>query len=495
MRFGGAGPWGIVTPMGVDDTRTAGTWVTYVDGSARALEVRRCRLVVLSGPDQGAEVEVESTWIRVGAQPGNDLVLSDRLVSGHHFEIALDQTGYRLRDLDSTNGTFLAGHRVRDAYLNPGTVIYAGESRLRFEPLDQSVTVDLSSRDRLGDMIGASVAMRALYARLERIAPTDASVLIVGETGTGKELVAEAIHRMSLRPDGPFVVVDCGSIPENLIGSELFGHERGAFTGALTSYAGAFERANGGTVFLDEVGELPLEMQPNLLGVLERRQVRRLGGSQAVPLDIRVVAATNRDLASEMNRGRFRSDLYYRLAVVQMRVPALRERAEDIPLLAEHFLMQLGAGAGEAPRLARETLENLKNHRFPGNVRELRNVIERSVVLAEAGMAPEALMAAVGGVVPGQDAAAPAGAMAAAGVVAESGDVVSFEVDDQVPYRLAKQRIMSAFDTRYLKKLLMRHGGNVSRAARSAGLDRMTVHKMLQRVGLGSWRPRSSEPE
>jgi DNA-binding NtrC family response regulator len=491
--------------MGVDDVRT-GTWVTFVGGSASAMQVRRCRLVVVSGPDVGAQAEVESTWIRVGAQSGCDLVLSDRLVSGHHFEILLDEAGYRLRDLDSTNGTFIAGHRVRDVYLNPGTVIYAGESRLRFEPLDQSVTVELSQRDRFAGMVGKSVAMRALYARLERIAPTDASVLIVGETGSGKELVAEAIHQHSPRSGGPFVVVDCGSIPDNLIASELFGHERGAFTGAIASYAGAFERAHGGTIFLDEIGELPLELQPNLLGVVERRQVRRLGGTRSIPLDLRVVAATNRDLASEMNRGTFRSDLYYRLAVVQVRVPPLRERPDDIPLLAEHFLELLAAGGSRVPRLSRETLDNLRQHRFPGNARELRNLIERSVILAEVGMEPDGVGIGDGVDPAGAEPEAAAGhlppadaemALGPGDVVPATGGrpVVRMEVDDSVPYRIAKQRLVAEFDARYLKQLLRRHGGNVSRAARAAGLDRMTVHKMLQRVGLAGWRGRALDDE
>jgi DNA-binding NtrC family response regulator len=464
--------------MGVDDVRT-GTWVTFDGGDVRSMQVRRCRLVVVSGPDRGAQAEVEQTWIRVGAQEGCDLVLTDRLVSGHHFEIALDEAGYRLRDLDSTNGTFVAGHRVRDIYVNPGTVIYAGESRLRFEPLDQSVTVELSPRDRFGDMVGSSVAMRALYAMLERISPTDASVLITGETGSGKELVAEAIHQHSLRASAPFVVVDCGSIPDNLIASELFGHERGSFTGAVSNYAGAFERAQGGTIFLDEIGELPLELQPNLLGVVERRQVRRLGGPRSIPLDLRLIAATNRDLAGEMNRGRFRSDLYYRLAVVQVRVPPLRERPDDIPVLIEHFLQLLAAEGAEPPRLSRETLDTLRQHRFPGNVRELRNLIERSVILAEAGMAA----GPASGAVPDDEP--------------EVGgrSVVRMDVDDEVPYRIARQRLMDAFDARYLKQLLRRHGGNVSGAARAAGLDRMTVHKMLQRVGLSGWRGRAPDDE
>jgi DNA-binding NtrC family response regulator len=386
---------------------------------------------------------------------------------------------------------------VRDVYLNPGSVIYVGESRLRFDPLDESVSVDLSTRDRFGEMVGSSVTMRALFGKLERIAPTDASVLITGETGTGKELVAEAIHHHSARASGPFVVVDCGSIPDNLIASELFGHERGSFTGAVSTYAGAFERAHGGTIFLDEIGELPLELQPNLLGVLERRQVRRLGSSKPVPVDIRVVAATNRDLASEMNRGSFRSDLFYRLAVVQVRVPALRERPEDIPVLAQHFAELLGASSGISPHISRETLESLRHHPFPGNVRELRNVIERSMVLAEAGVAFEPVTVG-GGAMPaaGGDPADLASPAAMAAAVADKGvDAIAYEVDDAIPYRVAKQRLVTEFDSRYLKKLLVRHGGNVSRAARAAGLDRMTVHKMLQRVGLGGWRGRPLDDE
>jgi DNA-binding NtrC family response regulator len=470
----------------VDDRRT-GTWVTTSGGRARTLAVRRCRLVVLSGPDQGRAIDLGSTVIRVGAHGGNDLVLSDRLVSSHHLEIALDDAGYRLRDLDSTNGTWVSGHRVRDLYLNPGTVVYVGESRLRFEPLEEAVEVALSERDRFGELVGASVAMRALYAVLERIAPTDASVLVNGETGTGKELVAEAIHRHSARKDGPFVVVDCGSIPDNLIASELFGHEKGAFTGALSSYAGAFERANGGTVFLDEIGELPMALQPNLLGALERRQVRRLGGSRPIPLDIRVVAATNRDLAREMNRGQFRSDLFYRLAVVRVQVPALRDRLDDLPLLVEHFLQMMPAGHHGMPK---ETLDNLRNHGFPGNVRELRNLVERAVILPS-GLAgldgalapPPSPLATSGTYAAVPAAAAPAAAGGPAGLL-------QVEVDDAVPYRIAKQRLVVDFDARYFGKLLKRLGGNVSAVARAAGLDRMTVHKMMQRAGLTASRGR-----
>ena len=455
--------------MAVDDARS-GTWVTYAEGAVQSLRVRRCRLAVASGPDQGRHVDLESSWIRVGAHEGCDLVLSDRLVSGHHFEIVFEEAGYRLRDLDSTNGTYVAGHRIRDCYLNPGTGIYVGESRLKFEPLDDSVPIELSSAERFGDMVGHSVAMRALFAKLERTAPTDASVLITGDTGTGKELVAEGIHSHSGRRSGPFVVVDCGSIPDNLIASELFGHERGAFTGATQSYEGAFERANGGTLFLDEIGELPIDLQPNLLGVLERRQVRRIGGTKPIPLDIRVVAATNRDLAVEMNRGGFRSDLFYRLAVVQMRVPSLRERPDDIPVLAYHFVAQLG---GTAASLSQKTLDSLCNHTFPGNVRELRNMIERSLILSQTGA------------VTPTPAPRPAGSAAAS---RGDGDDLHFTVDESVPYRKAKSHLLDLFDESYLRKLLVQHGGNVSKAARAAGIDRMTVHKMLSRLGMSGWR-------
>ena len=310
--------------------------------------------------------------------------------------------------------------------------------------------------------------MRALFARLERIAPTEANILITGETGTGKELVAEAIHRNSPRASGPFVVVDCGSLPDNLIGSELFGHERGAFTGAVTTYQGAFERASGGTVFLDELGELPLDLQTNLLGVLERRHIRRLGGKQPIGVDIRVIAATNRDLGVEINRGRFREDLYYRLAVVEAQVPPLRERSEDIALLATHFL-RLFSG-DENASLSERVLGKLKKHPFPGNVRELRNLMERSVVLSEGGLdATPPLLAAGGG---------------ATSEPHVSDDHFDVDVDEQTPYKVARDQLLRQFEVRYLRKLLKRHGGNISKAARAARIDRMTIHNMMQRTGL-----------
>ena len=471
--------------MPVDDLRS-GTWVTYVGGQATGVRVRRCRLEVTAGPDAGLVRDIEAPVIRIGARRGNDVQLSDSKVSGLHCEIKLDERGYRLRDLDSTNGTFVSGLRINDVYIQPGTQIVAGNSKLRFEPLGESVEVELSRSDRCGSMLGRSVKMRELFARLEKLADSDATVLITGETGTGKELVAESLHDFSPRSSGPFVVLDCGSIPQNLIESELFGHERGAFTGATSSYAGAFERAHRGTLFLDEIGELPLAMQPKLLRVLERKEVRRIGGSKMTPVDIRVVAATNRDLGVEVNRGRFREDLYYRLAVARIHVPPLRERRDDIPLLIEHFLAITPNAGGT--RLEGETIDLMMKHDWPGNVRELRNVIERAVLLAEAPASAAALQR---NYVPGQTGSAtPSATSGSAPSITPSRtstanpNLMSFAVDTRTPFKAAKQELVSEFERRYIRQLLEEHDGNISAAARAAGIDRMSIHKMLHRLGI-----------
>ncbi len=486
-------PCAIVWPLPVDDIRT-GTWITHIGGRASSLEIRRCRLSVLAGPDAGKTVDLGSSWFRVGARKGCDLVLSDQRVSGHHLEIRLDNDGFRLRDLESTNGTFVAGHRVREVYLNPGTVIYVGDSRLRFEPLDQSVSVKLSEDDRFGRMVGRSVAMRALFAKLERLAPTDASLLVTGETGTGKELVAEAVHERSKRKNGPFVVFDCGSVAENLIAGELFGHERGAFTGAVASRPGVFEQADGGTVFLDEIGELPIDLQPKLLGVLERRTVRRIGGQKEIPVDIRVVSATNRNLAKEMNLGRFREDLYYRISVVRVHLAPLRDRLDDIDLLVANFLAQLPGG--QSVKLHDKTMHNLRNHDYPGNVRELRNLLERAVIMAGelatnlTGGPSRPRVASENPASPADPSASPSPESAPAPHPEPSLAVPNMRVpiDVSVPFKLAKSRMVEEFERRFLERLLDEHGGNVSKAARVTGLDRMTVHKMLARRGIDKRR-------
>jgi DNA-binding NtrC family response regulator len=463
----------------VDDLRS-GTWVTYVGGRATGVRLRRCRVEVLAGPDAGLVRDIESPVIRIGARRGNDLQLSDSKVSGLHAEIRLDDRGYRLRDLDSTNGTFVGGMRINDVYVPPGATITVGGSRMRFDPLGESVEIELSNQDQFGSMIGRSVKMRELFAKLQKLAASDTTVLVTGETGAGKELVAEALHDHSPRSDGPFVVLDCGSIPPTLIESELFGHERGAFTGASTSYAGAFERADKGTVFLDEIGELPLAMQPKLLRVLERKEVRRVGGSKTLEVDIRVVAATNRDLGVEVNRGRFREDLYYRLAVARVHVPPLRERRDDIPLLIEHILAN--TPGGESASIAQETIDLMLKHDWPGNVRELRNVIERAVLLAEAPDSEAAFRRAPAPAAKSEPSVTPTPSHTATAADA----VLSVPIDVAVPFKMAKQSVINEFERRYIAKLLGQHDGNISAAARAAGIDRMSIHKMLHRLGLTS---------
>ena len=469
--------------MAVDDLRS-GTWVTYVGGRPSAVRLRRCRVEVVAGPDAGLVRDIEATVIRIGARRGNDVQLTDAKVSGLHCEIRLDERGYRLRDLDSTNGSYVGGLRINDVYIQPGTQISVGGSRLRFEPLGETVEVELSERDRFGSMIGRSVKMRELFAKLEKLAPSDATVLITGETGVGKELVAESLHELSPRVDGPFVVLDCGSIPANLIESELFGHERGSFTGATSSYVGAFERAHKGTVFLDEIGELPLPLQPKLLRVLESREVRRIGSTKTTQVDIRVVAATNRDLGVEVNRGRFREDLFYRLAVARVHVPPVRDRKEDIPLLIEHILQS--TPGGENAYIAPDTIDLMMKHDWPGNVRELRNVIERAVLLSEVPAHESLRRAATANPV------APRGEVGIdeqsnpSVTASQPGVVLTVPVDVSIPFKTAKQNVVTEFERRYISKLLEQHDGNISAAARTAGIDRMSIHKMLHRLGLSN---------
>jgi DNA-binding NtrC family response regulator len=435
------------------------TWVTSYQGLPRTVNVRRCRLEVVAGADQGKVIELAAQTIHIGRQ-GADLNLSDSKVSGVHCALDLKADGYRLRDLGSTNGTYVKGVRVIDAFIAPGSTIQVGKSAIRFDPLDDAVAMPLWSEARLHNLIGGSAAMRHLFELIHRFAQSDATVLIQGETGAGKELVADAIHQSSPRRAEPFVVLDCSAIPEQLFEAQLFGHEVGAFTGAVKSTPGVFEMAHGGTLFLDEIGELPLDVQAKLLRAVETRKVRRLGGSKLFASDVRLVAATNRDLATEVNRGTFRADLYYRLAVARLAVPALRERREDLPLLVEHFLRQLSVSSGyHDPRLPDDFLARAQRHTWPGNVRELRNSVERAVLLPQhPGIAFETP--------PKKEGTGFA------------------HIDLEIPFKTAKQQLVDEFDRRYLEALLEAHDGNISAAARAAGIERMSIYKMIRRLGL-----------
>jgi transcriptional regulator with GAF, ATPase, and Fis domain len=435
------------------------------EATPATVNLRRCKLVVIKGAQRGTEFVIAGDVIRVGKAPENDLVLADETVSRVHFEIVRDAKGYLVRDMRSTNGTFLDSAEVKEAYLRAGSVIKAGEVELKFTPFEERIEILPSEKEALGDMVGKSAAMREIFGLVEKIAPTDATVLIEGETGTGKDMIARTLHQLSPRADKPFIVVDCGAVAGTLIESELFGHEKGAFTGASAARQGAFELAAGGTIFLDELGELSLDLQPKLLRVLEQRELRRVGGTKTIKVDLRVIAATRKDLRSEVEKGKFREDLYFRLNVVPITAPALRERREDIPLLIDSMLKKL---APNGANLTDTTRAALMAHDWPGNVRELRNVIERALAL---GADPGMLVAPLGADVTGS---------AARGV--QLRDALEFEPG--VSFRDTKEKWNELFERRYLTWLIKRADGNISKAARDADMDRKYLHKLLRKYGI-----------
>ena len=398
--------------------------------------------------------------VRIGSHPSNELVLDDATVSRFHCRLTRENGRWRITDSGSLNGTRVDGVRVLVAEIEREATIAVGDTKLRVVP-GRTQASRPPPRRSFGAIVGASSVMLRLFEILERVAASDIDTLIHGESGTGKELVATELIQRSARADGPLVVVDCGAISPSLVESELFGHVRGAFTGADREREGAFESANGGTLFLDEIGELPLELQPKLLRALEAREVRRVGQNRARRVDVRVIAATNRDLEPEVNRGRFLEGLYYRLAKLTVRVPPLREREGDVPLLARSFLETLDRRGAIDDAM----LDQLARHDWPGNVRELRNYVERSLVLAD----PE--------------------------LPRRSGTVRKFAPDateaaepDALPFKEAKDVAVAEFEKAYLEPLLERTGGNFSKAAREAKMDRMYLHQLAQKHGLGAKR-------
>jgi DNA-binding NtrC family response regulator len=350
----------------------------------KPLILKKARFKVTSGKDAGKELVLQKALVSIGTLPENDLALTDPTVSRRHAVVEEKSDGYVLRDLDSTNGTLLDGVRVREGYLAPGAVIRLGQTDISFSPLEERIENLTSDLDRFGELIGASVPMREVYGVLERIAPTDVSVLLEGETGTGKELAARALHGHSRRSAGPFVVFDCGAVAPNLIESELFGHEKGAFTDAVKMRQGAFELADNGTILLDEIGELSLDLQPKLLRVLDRQETKRVGADKPVKVNVRVISATNKDLATEVKAGQFREDLYYRLSVVRVHMPALRKRKEDLETVSAHLLAGISSEIGKKiTGLSPEAAAALMAYAWPGNVRELKNVLGRAAALCD----------------------------------------------------------------------------------------------------------------
>jgi DNA-binding NtrC family response regulator len=405
-----------------------------------------CTLLVVDGPDQGRSVKLEVGRLTVGADPRCDLVLTDPTISGFHAELALLATGIRVRDLGSTNGIRFLGNRIHDAVLQPGSAVMMGGSCIAVLPPESSGLGPVAE-DEHGPLFGSGEKMRLLFALMQRLEACDITVLIEGETGSGRTLVAETIHNLSDRR-GPLVPVECGAISPHLIQSELFGHRRGAFTGAHEDRQGAVEAAAGGTLLLQEIGELPLDLQPTLLRFLETREVQPVGSPRPKTVDVRVIATTAHDLQQEARGGAFRTDLYYRLSVGRIRVPSLRERPEDILPLARRFLAETGDESDPEQLLTPGLAALLQSYPWPGNLRQLRNAIQRLMTLG----APFAESA---------------------------GPPVS--VSD---FHSAKAELVERFERTYLEQLMRQHDGNLTAASKASGLVRHYLRAMLKKHGL-----------
>ncbi|MDP3152021.1 MAG: sigma 54-dependent Fis family transcriptional regulator [Archangium sp.] len=421
------------------------------------LPVRTLSVKVISGVDAGLSVCDATEAVTVGIAEGNALRLTDPSVSRFHVELSRRGDKVLVRDLGSTNGTLSHGLTLVDGAVPPGTVLQLGHTQLEVGS-GKTKSVELSEADALGPLKGQSPVMRTLLARIDKAARTLSAALLTGESGTGKELIARALHERGPRAKKPFVTVDCGSLSPGLVASELFGHERGAFTGADRKHVGAFEQADGGTVFLDEIGELSPTLQASLLGVLERQRFRRVGGSEEISVDVRVVSATHRDLRAAVNAGSFRLDLFFRLAVVKLDVPALRARVEDLELLITHFLKEAGSEASVGDVFPKDVLSALRAHHWPGNVRELRNLVESTLAMGE----PPALESPV----PSE---------------------TSLPGPERT-YKDARAELLHRFEGQYLSKLMTVTKGNVSAAARHAKMDRSHLIELLQRHGLRNER-------
>jgi two-component system response regulator HydG len=412
---------------------------------------RSCAIHVTAGPDAGSVLTIEDLSTRrvlLGQSVVCDLRLSDRSVSRRHAALEGGEDGVRLIDLESSNGTWVNGVRVKDAYVSGRATVNLGSSTLRIEIDDAAHVIPASQDMRFHRVMGASPEMRRLYPVFARVAASDVPVLIEGETGTGKEVLAESLHEASPRREQPFIVFDCTTVSPALVEAELFGYERGAFTGAETSRRGLFEEAHTGTLFIDEIGDLDIALQSKLLRALERSEVRRIGSNRYTRVDVRIVAATRRDLDREVQARRFRDDLFYRLAVARVELPPLRRRQGDISLLARCFWVTMG---GDEARLPPDVLQRFEEYDWPGNIRELSNAVARHLAL-------------------GDDA--PPEPLAEATRFATREDFLDRFVHAGTPLTRARQEMMQEFDRRYVKKMLELHGGSVARAAAACGIGR-----------------------
>ncbi|HEY2745566.1 MAG TPA: sigma 54-interacting transcriptional regulator [Polyangia bacterium] len=449
--------------MSVDEWDTGEVPRTDIaDPQQRVPVPDKLRVLVLSGADVGKQLVLERGTYLIGKAPGCDLVLSDGSVSRQHLELRVTEAGVLVRDLGSTNGSFFGGARFSEVTVGPGAVVAIGNTELKLATVERSHPIMPSTSERFGALLGPSLKMREVFAVLELVAQSDVAVLIEGETGTGKELCAEAIRSAGPRAKGPLVICDLAGVSRSLIESELFGHVRGAFTGADRDREGAFMQAHGGTIFIDEIGELEIDMQPRLLRALESRRVKPVGATQYRDVDVRVIAATNRDLREEVKAGRFRDDLYHRLAVVRVTLPPLRERKSDVAPLVEHFL------AGKDVEVPADTMALFTEYDWPGNVRELKNVIDRGLSLMGQN---RVLLPSLLGLEPPASQATGAMQWPSAG---------------NEGFREAKERLIASWERDYVTQLLRRAGGNVSKAAREGGLDRVYLHRLIKKYSIAN---------
>jgi transcriptional regulator with GAF, ATPase, and Fis domain len=424
-------------------------------------------LTVVEGPDSGASCRLDGAQpsrLLVGQSPACELRLTDSTVSRRHAAFEVTDNELHFSDLGSTNRSYIGGFAVVDAYLHGGEVIRMGKTAIRVERLEGSRDVPMATATRFGRVVGASLEMRRLYPLCQRVAASQIPVVIEGETGTGKEVLAESLHEAGPRAGGPFMVFDCTAVPPSLVESELFGHERGAFTGAVTTRKGIFEQAHGGTLFIDEIGDLDIALQPKLLRAIERSEVRRVGGDRWLPVDVRIVAATRRDLDREVQAGRFRDDLFFRLAVARIELPPLRARRGDVAVLASHFWKRLGGADGSLPF---ELLRQYEDYGWPGNVRELHNAVARRLALGdtEPQRSPKSA--------PSEPAVG----------VRSGGDFIDDVVAMQLSLPNARQRVIDELERRYVERVVALHGGNISRAAAASGLAHRYFQKIRARLG------------
>ena len=419
-------------------------------------------LVVVEGVDRGVRLEldgVQPTRVLIGQSPACELKLTDPTVSRRHAAVEHVDDRLRLVDLGSSNGTFVERLEIHEVLLVGGEKIRLGGTVLEAQRVGGRRASPPAAQS-FGGVVGASDAMRRLYPLCERLAASNVPLVIEGETGTGKEVLAEALHERSARAAGPFVVFDCTAVAPNLLEAALFGHERGAFTGAVASHAGVFEEAHGGTLLIDELGDLDVALQAKLLRALQSSEVRRLGGTKWLKVDVRVIAATRRDLDREVQAGRFRDDLFFRIAVARIELPPLKSRAGDVPLLAQHFWSQLG-GAGAVPE---SLLRRYADYAWPGNVRELSNVVARQLALGDLSHAE------------GDGLGPPIGSP-------PPGDEVERVLALDLPLPVARQKLVEAFERRYVERVLRLHDGHVARAAAASGVARRYFQLLKARQG------------